>query len=716
MISWKSDPYLWWVFSTLVCGQGSPTKLVQHSPALQGLFASHVSALETCPVRNSRIKKMKYAKQRFNSTAVPLQRCVLFFEAVWRFCIDVQATRAGTDPAKSASNFLATFTSEALIQAAMMSEAADEHIMLRRFFDTDRWDATSMSSEIQTFLNNLDHLFIPKPGQNAGCLSHGFVKYAVDVLSTPHVCWVAGKQRVIGGPGVVGEALISKCLSRMANFIRLTVSAVSAEFPQWQLVRALDVLSLARHCGKQRAVQQAPAEQKTQFERLSKAFDLDPGLLEEEFNTCLHAAKLTYEREGTGESTSAWIVAVNQLHNKSKLRLQSSPLVRVLHIAQCWVGLSTSKVEQTFGKIKSAVGSDHRHCSPVNECMEARLCSDLRDAPDEFKQQVFKEAGAFWVALFSGQRASGKDRVGNFTRGKKRKQVDDGTEAGFLRKRRAAVSAAAPGGRSSTDIYGAAVSAGAATWGAQHQDREDKWQKKRETSKYTGEHILVPADGIQADKQRQAITARAKAHAAGERAQAKMRSQKKVFKPKVLRLSGMPVHFGDSLTVAQRVSCQTVVVQHRMERCDDCLQAVYFVTSNPGSPEDDTKLVTGLCGGMLATPEWFCSEGRQGLVLKAIPAITVARRLWISDRFRTEQPRLLRLIDRALATPGCRWKACSKGAFVTAAAKTKPPLDTIALVTTREKERLQVRTAFDLASFLDFIFRLDQAGSSMGTA
>ena len=49
LIPWQSDAYLWWVFNLLVKGKGSPTKLVQHSPALQLLFGQHVSALESCP-------------------------------------------------------------------------------------------------------------------------------------------------------------------------------------------------------------------------------------------------------------------------------------------------------------------------------------------------------------------------------------------------------------------------------------------------------------------------------------------------------------------------------------------------------------------------------------------------------------------------------------------------------------------------------------------
>ena len=53
-------------------------------------------------------------------------------------------------------------------------------------------------------------------------------------------------------------------------------------------------------------------------------------------------------------------------------------------------------------------------------------------------------------------------------------------------------------------------------------------------------------------------------------------------------------------------NCQTVVIPHRMARCADRMKAVYFVTYNPCSPqEDETKLVAGLCG-----------------------------RLWVSDRFR----------------------------------------------------------------------------------
>ena len=128
MQSWRCDVYLQWVYELYVTATGSPTKLFQHSGALSDVFGKHVAALQHSPARTSRIQKMKFVPQRFSSTAVPLQRSVLFFDAMWRFLVDVQATRAGTDPGRQASHFLGTCTAESLVQAAMMAEGAVEHI------------------------------------------------------------------------------------------------------------------------------------------------------------------------------------------------------------------------------------------------------------------------------------------------------------------------------------------------------------------------------------------------------------------------------------------------------------------------------------------------------------------------------------------------------------------------------------------------------------
>ena len=57
--------------------------------------------------------------------------------------------------------------------------------------------------------------------------------------------------------------------------------------------------------------------------------------------------------------------------------------------------------------------------------------------------------------------------------------------------------------------------------------------------------------------------------------------------------------------------------------------------------------------------------------------------------------------------------ACPKDAFVTSALKKNPPWHTLAVVTSAESAAIEVRTAMNLASFVEFFFRVDQSRSSM---
>ena len=115
-------------------------------------------------------------------------------------------------------------------------------------------------------------------------------------------------------------------------------------------------------------------------------------------------------------------------------------------------------------------------------------------------------------------------------RGLKRKANNlDNSEQGFLRERRAAA-AAATSSRSSCDIYASAVAAGAATWSKDHQTCEDKWELKREATKYSGEHTMLPEDDVDPEVLRVARIARAKAAATAEKDRAKQKSLKRDLK------------------------------------------------------------------------------------------------------------------------------------------------------------------------------------------
>ena len=615
----------------------------------------------------SRIRKMKYVKQRFNSTAVPLQRSILFFEAIWSWCIDVIATRPGQEPAKHAARFLSAVTAEDLLQAAMMADASDEHLMLRRFFDTRGWDPMSVGSELDLFLRNLDFLFIKQhagqPPQEVGCMRSGFVRHACEVLSKPHVCWVNGTQRVVGGPGTVTTPLLEKCLSRMANWVRLTITAVSAEFPRWQLLRALDVFHLAKHTKSKAA---APAASDTDLQRLATAFGVDDKLLKMEFESCLHIAQNVYMRAGAGDNVSAWATACNMLHRGSTTRLKASPLTRVLQIAACWRGLSTSSIEQSFGKIKTGTTADTRHCSEATESIEARVCCDLRGASDEFKARVFAEASIIWGECWPRQRASGKQRVGNFSA---KRPLGEATEQGFLCKRRRLVNAAAASASSSSrtveDIYNHAVAAGSSTWSDPLENKEINLHARHQATKYSGEHWMLPQDRVGEKEKRLASAARAKNHAKAERAQDLQKSKKSVFKRKVLPLAGMTVYVCERLDHTTKDECMKIVKARKMHHRSDPLDAVYFVCSSPAAPTGRVKLVAGMLGGMLVTPSWLKSGGQVGLAMSAESAVQSAqRRIWISDSFAALRPEEAAVVRHSIHCPASRWRACTKDIVV----------------------------------------------------
>ena len=176
----------------------------------------------------------------------------------------------------------------------------------------------------------------------------------------------------------------------------------------------------------------------------------------------------------------------------------------------------------------------------------------------------------------------------------------------------------------------------------------------------------------------------------------------------------MPVHLCESLCGQSRSRCQSVITKHKMENCSDLFKGIYFVTTNPAEPPHELKLVASLCGGMLVTPEWFCSQGCSGLGLRAVAAISIARRLWVSAHFRRDHPAAAAQIDRALHLPESKWRACSKDAFATAALKSPPSMQVLALMTTTAASAVATRNAFDLDGFLDFVFKINQGASSIG--
>ena len=118
----------------------------------------------------------------------------------------------GQGPSQECSDCLTHVAPEAVIQAAMIAEGADEHLQARRFFDTDSWDAMSVGNEVDHFLRTISQLLISEAGKEADCLRHVLVRHTRGMLAKPRGCWIRGPHHALGGPGTVknigGEMLL----------------------------------------------------------------------------------------------------------------------------------------------------------------------------------------------------------------------------------------------------------------------------------------------------------------------------------------------------------------------------------------------------------------------------------------------------------------------------------------------------------------------------
>ena len=138
----------------VVLGQGSASRLLKNSRRLQCIFEGEFNKQECLEDGGqSSVRNMSFAKQRFDSTAKPLGRCVLNLDAV----ISTMNIVCGEYPATSkehrgAAEFLQVLSQEAnRILLGMSADASDECLLLTRFFDKEAFRLEEMAEQIAAF-------------------------------------------------------------------------------------------------------------------------------------------------------------------------------------------------------------------------------------------------------------------------------------------------------------------------------------------------------------------------------------------------------------------------------------------------------------------------------------------------------------------------------------------------------------------------------------
>lgn len=231
---WTVDRYLSFVIEKYVSRSDSIIHLIQNSPDIKSIFASHCGKGPT---------NLRFAAHRYDSMYKPLSRLVTQFDAVWSTALDIANARRGTDPGKHAGAFLSTASVESLIQCAMLADAAAEAMDVVRFLDSEDYDLSSLPETLGRFIHRIDCLFLREE-----VLKLGHTAVMIASLLRERTCLLPGDGaiRSLGGPGAVGRALLQRCLDRMCVWVRLAVERIDLEFPSWRLLQAFEVFDLSQ--------------------------------------------------------------------------------------------------------------------------------------------------------------------------------------------------------------------------------------------------------------------------------------------------------------------------------------------------------------------------------------------------------------------------------------------------------------------------------------
>ena len=426
---WQADEYLSNLFEGTIWHKNSVVQIIDKSDVFRQWFrdyATQVSGRSGKPCASN----LSSAKHRFESCSKPLGRFILNLVAVFKTCHRIAITRDSSHEGGLVRNWLATVSSEELLQLALLADAADEGLLLVRQMDREQFDLATLHSSVGDFVERVRMLF-----KEGGCLTmeHSFTQHCTNLLASgqlqmlPHSS--AGQHRVLGP---ASEDEVRRCVARMSTWADMAKAVVEAEFPDFLAVNAFAVFALA---DEERAVAQTGVNP-THCQRLAQLFSVDPQELASQLARHRPSAQ-AIKNSCKCSNHEAWqktVQRIRQTRGGVDLEALQSVLMRYL----VWSS-STAGVEQRF----SAGDRLAIEKSPASQIQESLT---LRAVFDNYGKKEADNAARRAQEIFSegcprARRGSGFKRL---DRGTKRLPTSQATsEAGWLRRRRSTVAAGA---------------------------------------------------------------------------------------------------------------------------------------------------------------------------------------------------------------------------------------------------------------------------------
>ncbi|CAE6968488.1 unnamed protein product [Symbiodinium sp. CCMP2456] len=661
---------------------------IQHSPHIQQIWMKFCGELDSCPVKSKAIKSLSVAKHRFASIAQPLGRGMLYFEALLNTALWISIHRRTQEEGAQASRWLGDLSEEKILLAAMAADAADETLCLLRHFDCESHDLAESCLAVSTFLSRLHYLF------TEGHIFEvpGYTCHILKVLDTSHGFLLpGGEPKTIGGPNKIQAATRNNCLRELRAYVVLAAETLRTEFPDYEVLSALQIFRLGD--GNPAALVEA-ATSKT-MRRLSEAVGVElQSLLDEMLDHYPIARQLQVSRKL--DNLQAWTAAVLRTQARPSLRSQHpcSNLKAALFRYGAFQGAGTGGIEQHFSRVLKSTGSARGHMGHQLRFDEAKI---LADGHQDEQELVFQLAQAHWLTLQGPARRSPTEP--RLDKGIKKRPANEDSEQAFLRKRR---QTAAPLVDTDEVLEAAVLGAEDALLTDAMAEELDFQLVKRYRNMAMAhlagavsqadvpEGLLEVAEAmklLQDEHQSKRQQERAKHHAIMDPLPPKIQSP------------GSEVWLEQASWSVHLRGLQPQPALHH---------ANLFVVTDAARAPDGARWSCLLNGGSLVDVVFLTSNGASGVAFSFEAATCIRRHVFVSPEFRTAEPALADVVDRAVGKQASKWKPLTSwDEFATTYERLqRTPKQVLALATDNVKQALEMDSVMCKVEFEAFVRRI----------
>ena len=182
-----------------ILSQDSLCRRVQYSDVWKIRFQQNIKRQKDNPTATRYIKSLSWAAHRFDSTAKPFSRAVVYLESYLATAQQVADERRGTTEGKAATAFLEGLDEEKCITLGNLADAGEETLALVRYLDVENFDKSKLAPEIHNFVSRIHELFCEK---ECITMATSFTRHVLNFLKKPRTIFTRDSVKVLGAtPG-----------------------------------------------------------------------------------------------------------------------------------------------------------------------------------------------------------------------------------------------------------------------------------------------------------------------------------------------------------------------------------------------------------------------------------------------------------------------------------------------------------------------------------